>query len=172
MAVPAPRVPRSRLSCGEGWHPSLGSLLSAALPTCTRRTQDARHRRRRGVASDRACFAFQETRQRTKMAFTGSRAAPRWTSSKTGGSKSVPWRWSVTCSHTRTSQVCGSSLVPAPCREAVIPAAGCQQQLSSDLRDEAGIPSALPSCMALCEGTEAVPLAPPRSAHHASPRSL
>ncbi|XP_072202715.1 malonate--CoA ligase ACSF3, mitochondrial isoform X3 [Excalfactoria chinensis] len=46
----------------------------------------------------------QGTRQPTTMVFIGSRAAPRWTSSRMGASKSVRWRWSASCLRTHTSQ--------------------------------------------------------------------
>lgn len=66
---------------------------------------------------DTAPVVSQGTRQPTKTACTGSRAAPRWTSSKTAGSRSALWRWSGSCSPTRTSQVRAGApwMVLGPC---------------------------------------------------------
>lgn len=147
-------------------------------------------------------FVFQETRQHTRMECTGSRAAPLWTSSKMGGSKSAPWRWNASSSPTPTSQVC--AVPPAACPEGTgrgdtalgqpclsrcleLPATrGClkptvpalpgpepsQQRLLSDLGNEAAVKSALPLCMTLCKGSEVVPPAPHHSVHHLPPPRL
>lgn len=47
------------------------------------------------------------------------------------------WRWSVTCSHTRTSQVRGPSLVPVPCREGTAGARLYRQPQLSERRHQA-----------------------------------
>lgn len=120
--TPAPPTPTPG---GDG--ASSGALIFLTLPPpsdCSLPASPAPARRLapiRGVpgeavwdgvgGSQGSRFVFQGTRQPTTTVFTGSRAAPRWTSSRTGASKSALWRWSGSSSHTRTSQVgrCGAT---------------------------------------------------------------